>query len=134
VQLSVDAARRAVTLSIRTQGEQARSYVLRDVEQGSSPGSGASHKADTVIRGRSGGTIFTLFASYDNDGADQDAALQVEGRTAVLLTCAGGQYRVGDAMPMNGLGLTNIYTLGWRSGWAHPMKLLPAEPELDSHR
>jgi hypothetical protein len=134
VQLSIDTGRQAVMLSIRAEGAPAHTYVLRDVEQGSSPGSGTSHRADTVIRGRSGDATFTLFASYEN-GDDEDAALQVEGRAATLLVCAGGRYRVGNAVPRDGQGIsTNIYTLGWRSGWAVPMRSLPAEPEFDTRR
>lgn len=127
VRLIIDTNSRAMTLFIRSRGEPTRAYVLTDVEQGSSLGSGASGKADTTIRGKSGDNIFTLFAGYDNRGADTDAALQVNGPNTFLLACAGGQYSAPTVNGLGRVGASNIYVLS-ADGLAREMKELPDGP------
>jgi hypothetical protein len=75
VRLSVDVDSHAMTLSLQSDGEPMRAYVLGNVGQGNSPGSGAGGRADTTIRGTSSGDVFTLFAGYDNNGFDHSPVM-----------------------------------------------------------
>lgn len=129
VSLTVDVNSRAVTLLLQSGSDPMRAYVLRNVEQGSSLGSGAGGRADTTIRGTSGGNVFTLFAGYDSNGLDQEAALQVGGSNPLLLTCGGSQYAAPQVKGAGRYGSTNIYTLSADS-LAQEMKELPVEPDF----
>jgi hypothetical protein len=129
IRLSVDVHSHAITLLLQSGGEPMRAYVLRNVEQGSSPGSGTGGRADTTIRGTSAGDVFTLFAGYDSNGFDHDAALQVGGRDPFLLTCDGAQYSAPQAEGVGRYGSTNIYVLSG-DGLAQKMTDLPVEPDF----
>ena len=71
--------------------------------------------------------MFTLFAGYDNNGAETDAALQVNGRITFLLVCEGGQYSEAAVNGLGRFGTTNIYVLS-ADGLAKEMKELPDWP------
>ena len=130
VRLAVATDTRTIRLFIRTAGEARREYVLKDVEQGSSLGSGAGGRADTVIRGRSGSSVFTLFAEYENNGADHEAALQIDGRSPVLLVCDGDQYLAPQVKGFGRFGTNNIYVLRGDE-LANGLQDLPDWPEFD---
>ena len=127
VRLTVNADTRAMTFLVQLGGGPRRAHALVDVEQGSSPGSGAGGRADTTIRGKSGDSVFTLFAGYDNNGFDHDASLQVEGRNSFLLVCDDDGYQAPLAKRMGHFGSTNIYALS-ADGLAKELKDLPAKP------
>ncbi len=128
--LSVDSKSHALTLLLRSRGAPMRTYVLANVEQGSSSGSGTAGKADTTIRGRSASEVFTLFAGYENF-SDDDAALMIEGRATSLLTCMNGHYAAPRAKRLGRNGSTNIFVLS-ADGLAQEMKTLPPEPIVES--
>ena len=126
IEVSINVSSRALTLFVRSGARPTHAYVLQDVEQGSSLGSGASGHANTTIRGRSQGNVFTLFAGYENF-VDAQAALQVQGPDSVLLSCNRRGY---SSSPANGLGRygsANIYGLA-ADGLAKPLRELPIEP------
>lgn len=127
VRLTINTDTRAMTLLVQLRGKPRHAYALSDVEQGGSPGSGAGGRADTTIRGRSGDSVFTLFAGYDSNGIDHDASLQVEGRNSFLLTCDDDQYLAPPAKGMGRFGSTSIYVLS-ADGLAKELKELPVEP------
>jgi hypothetical protein len=131
IRLAVDANNRTMTLFVQSRGEPTQVYGLSDVKQGSTPGSGASHKLDTTIRASSGDNVFTLFAEDPPSDFEHDAALQVNGRNTFLLACVDNQYQIGDAK--GPYGITNIFILGRilsRGGLANAMEPSPAAPEL----
>ena len=130
VRLTIDATG-TMTLSVRTDSLSTRRHVLRNVEQGSTPGSGAGGWADSTIKGDSEGKVFTLFAGYDNNGADVDAALLVAGRSTVLLVCRGGRYSADGVKGFGRYGSSSIYTLSY-DGLARQMTDLPVEPDADA--
>lgn len=132
VRLTVDVDSHAITLFLRSDGALIRTYVLGNVGQGSSPGSGAGGRADTTIRGTSAGDVFTLFAGYENNGFDHDAALQVEGRDPFLMTCDGAQSSAPRVEGVGRYGSTNIYVLS-ADGLAQKMTDLPVEPDFQGH-
>ena len=127
VRLTIEADTHSMRLLVRSQGETARAYVLSDVEQGSSLGSGASGRADTTIRGKGGGKVFTLFAGYENNVEDH-ASLEVAGSNTLLLLCRGAQFSAPGARGVGRHGGTNIYTLSY-DGLAREMTVLPDEPD-----
>lgn len=129
--LSVDSKTHALTLSLQLGDRPLRKYVLRKVEQGSSGGSGAGGRADTAIRGRSAGKVFTLFAEYENF-SDEHAQLMIEGRTTSLITCANGHYDTSVAEGVGRYG-AGVYTLS-ADGLAQKMKKLPAEPDIEGSK
>jgi len=111
IRLTLDVGASTMTLFVRSTGSGRRAYPLKDVAQGSSLGSGAGGRADTTIRGKSGGDIFTLSASYENNGATQEAELQIVGRTTVDLVCGDGQFQSPRAIGIGRYGSTGIFTL-----------------------
>ena len=127
MRLLINANTHAITLLVNLGGGPSRAYALSDVEQGSSAGSGAGGRADTVIRGRSGASVFTLFAGYDTNGFDHEAAIQAGGRNSFLLACDDDPYQAPQATGMGRFGSTNIYVLS-ADGLAKEMKELPGEP------
>jgi hypothetical protein len=129
VKLTVDVRSHQLTLFIHTEGGLTQMHLLREVEQGSSGGSGAGGRADTVIRGKDGADIFTLFSGYDNNGADHDAALQVGGPDNFLLNCDSDPYNSPQVKGLGRFGSTNIYGLH-ADGLAAEMKDFPREPDL----
>lgn len=129
VSLTVDVDSRGMTLFVQSGGGPRRAYVLTNVEQGSSPGSGAGGRADTTIRGTSAGNVFTLFAGYDSNGFDHEAALLVAGRNTSFLTCGEPQYSAPQVRGVGRFGSTNIYVLS-ADGLAQEMKALPIEPDF----
>ena len=128
VRLLINANTHAITLLVDLGRGPSHEYALSDVEQGSSAGSGAGGKADTVIRGRSGDSVFTLFAWYDTNGFDHEASLQAEGRNSLLVACDDDPYQAPQATGMGRFGSTNIYVLS-ADGLAKEMKDLPGEPD-----
>jgi len=107
-----------------------RAYVLKDVQQASSAGSGTGGRADTTIRGKSDGDVFTLFAGYDSNGFDHDAALEVDARSSFLLACKGGQYQAPQVKGAGRFGSTNIFVLS-AGGLAQEMEDFPVEPDFE---
>jgi hypothetical protein len=129
ISLIMDADSHAMTLFLRSRGGARKAYVLSNVEQGSSPGSGTGGRADTIIRGASAGKVFTLFAGYENNGLGHDAALLVAGRVTLFLTCGEPQYSDPSVKGVGRYGSTNIYVLSG-DGLAREMKTLPVEPDI----
>jgi hypothetical protein len=118
ITLKLDPTTRLMTLFVDYTGEPKRAYPLSEVRQVNSPGSGASFKADTTIEGRSGQTVFTLFAEYDNANtyrdaeAHGDASLQVDRGRSFLLACGPKGYSSRRVTAGSGVaGWTSIYTL-----------------------
>ena len=132
VRLTVDVKSRLLALIIQVEGGPTRTHILRDVEQGSSGGSGAGGRADTTIRGKDGGSVFTLFAAYDSNGFDHDAALQISGTDNLLLTCDSDPYTSPQVSGLGRFGSTNIYVLN-ADGLATKMDDLPVEPSPEEH-
>lgn len=128
VRLDINVRNRLLTLTIQVEGAPMRTHILHDVEQGSSGGSGAGGRADTTIRGKEGGNIFTLFAAYDNNGFDHDAALQIGGKRHLLLVCDSDGYTAPQASGLGRYGSTNIYALS-ADGLATKIENLPVEPD-----
>jgi hypothetical protein len=128
--LSVDSKNHGLTLLLQSRGGPTRAYVLTNVEQGSSGGSGAGGRADTSIRGTSAGKVFTLFAEYENF-SDEDAHLMIEGRTTSLLSCRNGHYAAPSAKGLGRYGTTNIFVLS-ADALAQKMKTLPREPVVQN--
>lgn len=124
--LSVNLKSHALTLLLQPRGGPMRAYALTNVEQGSSGSSGTAGRADTTIRGRSAGKVFTLFADYENF-SDEDALLTIEDHTTALLTCRNGHYEAPRATGLGRYGFTNIFVLR-TSDVAQEMKTLPPEP------
>jgi hypothetical protein len=130
VNLTVDLRSHQLILFIHIEGGPTQMHLLREVEQGSSGGSGAGGRADTAIRGKDGASIFTLFAGFDNNGAEQSAALQVVGPDNFLLKCDSDPYSSPQVKGLGRFGSTNIYVLNG-DGLAAEMKDLPGEPNLE---
>lgn len=132
IKLIVDVKSRQLSLVVQIEGGSAQTHVLRDLTQGSSLGSGAGGRADTTIRGRDATGAFTIFAQYDNNGFDHDAALQVSGREETLLTCDSDLYAAPLVKGIGRSGSTNIYVLA-ADGVAAEMGDLPVEPNTEEH-
>jgi hypothetical protein len=132
VNLTVDIQSHRLSLLIGSEGHP-KMHVLNNVEQGSSGGSGAGGRADTTIRGQDNDGVFTLFAGYDNNGFDHDAALQISGKNNLLLACDSDPYKAPQVRGLGRTGSTNIYVLN-ADGLATRMNDLPAEPDLEGHR
>ena len=80
-----------MTWVIWFKGRPATALALTDLEQTNSPGSGAGGRADTIVRGKSGRAVLTLFVSYSSAEA-LFAALRVDSGSRTLLTCDDGGY------------------------------------------
>ena len=120
-----------MSLIIQVEGGQTRTHLLNEVEQGSSLGSGAGGRADTAIRGASDGKVYTLFASYDSNGFDHDATLQVNGVKGILLACDSDMFGAPTVKGLGRFGSTNIYALA-ADGLVAKMNDLPVEPSIQN--
>jgi hypothetical protein len=116
-------------LILRTKGGPTRRYALNGVGQVSSGGSGAGGRAETTIRGKSAGGDFTLFAEYDNNGFDHDAALLMEGPAPIVLRCGEPQYSAPTVRGPGRYASTNIYTLA-ADGFVMKIEELPDDSQL----
>ena len=132
VSLVVDVKSRRMSLIIQVEGGQTGTHLLDNVEQGSSFGSGAGGRADTTIRGGSDGKVYTLFASYDSNGFDHDATLQVSGITGTLLACDSDMYEAPRVEGLGRFGSTSIYALA-ADGLVGKIDDLPVEPAIRDH-
>ena len=131
IALTLEPRTHAMMLILRTKGGPTQSFALKNVGQVNSGTSGTALKADTTIRGTSARGDFTLFAEYDNNGFDHDAALVMEGPAPILLRCGDPQYSAPTVRGPGRYQLTNIYTLA-ADGFALKIEELPEDSELMS--
>lgn len=127
MRLAIDVHSRTITLSVRYSGMPAKAYVLGDIEQGNTPLSGASGHLGTVIRGKSGDQVFTLFAEEALQADEKYAVLQVDGPKNLLLSCNDEHYLDPSAKGLGRFGSIDIYGLSG-DGLAKELKELPAMP------
>ena len=130
VKLTVDIRSHRLFLIFGAEGHPPQVHVLKNVEQGSSGGSGAGGRADTTIRADDGDSAFTLFAQYDTNGFDHGAALQIVGKSKFLLACDSDPYTAPQVRGLGRYGSTNIYALN-ADGLAIKLNDMPVEPEFD---
>ncbi|WP_322964852.1 hypothetical protein [Sphingomonas fuzhouensis] len=113
------------------QGRGAQRYVLHDVRQGSSPGSGAGGRADSFITGTSGSQTFLLYAGYDNNGEEFGADLRITGRANRVFACDDRIYRSPSVFVLGTKMPVNIYTLAYE-GLAEALAAIPDLPDNGS--
>jgi hypothetical protein len=109
IALALDSLTGTMTLFIANEGKTPAAFPLSDVQQSSSPPSGASGKSDTIVRGKSGHATLTLFVRYSPVEAPF-AAIRVDNVWSFLLTCGPKGYSA-PTVKGGSHTITNIFGL-----------------------